>query len=185
MRRPSPALVIACLALFVSLAGTGYATLALTPNSVGAVHLKRNAVNSAKVADRSLLARDFKAGQLPRGRRGLQGPQGERGEKGEKGDRGEKGDKGDSGSNAITTVVRKNAFGPTAGPGVTSSVTVGCDPGQKAVGGGFTYGVGGAGRPLVLGAGPTPGGTGWYAETLNIGPSGTVRAGVWAQCAAP
>ena len=44
--------------------------------------LGANAVNSSKVADGSLLGRDFAAGQLPRGEKGEQGPQGIQGETG-------------------------------------------------------------------------------------------------------
>ncbi len=52
--RPSPAMVIACLALLLALAGTGYA----------AIKLPRNSVTTVQVKDFSLLARDFKRGQF-------------------------------------------------------------------------------------------------------------------------
>ena len=65
--RPSPAMVVACAALFVSLSGVGYAAIVLPANSVGTKQLKRNAVNSAKVKKHSLLRSDFKRGQIPRG----------------------------------------------------------------------------------------------------------------------
>jgi hypothetical protein len=61
---PSPAIVIAMIALFAALAGTSYAALA------------RNSVTSIQVKDRSLLAKDFKSGQLPRGAVGPPGPTG-------------------------------------------------------------------------------------------------------------
>jgi hypothetical protein len=65
IRRPSPALVIACLALVVTLSGTGYADVLNVPfNSVGIMQLRANAVVSSKVKNGSLLAADFKAGQL-------------------------------------------------------------------------------------------------------------------------
>jgi hypothetical protein len=86
--RPSPAMVVACAALFVSLGGVGYAAIVLPANSVGPKQLKKNAVNSAKVKPRSLLASDFKKGQLPRGPRGLQGVPGAPGAPGAKGDPG-------------------------------------------------------------------------------------------------
>jgi hypothetical protein len=74
--RPSPAMVIACLALLVALSGTSYAKiLALPVNSVGTPQLKANAVTSPKVRNHSLLAVDFKPGQLP-GIRGYQIVQG-------------------------------------------------------------------------------------------------------------
>lgn len=55
-----------CLALGVALSGTSYARqLALPVNSVGTPPLKASAVISSKVKDHSLLAADFKPGQLP------------------------------------------------------------------------------------------------------------------------
>lgn len=108
--RPSPALVISCLALLVALGGTSYATtVANAPrNSVGTVQLKRNAVTASKLAPNavraghvlngSLLAEDFKAGQLP---------------KGDKGDKGEKGDRGEPGPTEGTTAVDAAPAAPT------------------------------------------------------------------------
>jgi hypothetical protein len=65
IRRPSPALVIACLALFVALSGTSYADVLKLPfNSVGTRQLRANAVVSSKVKNHSLLAIDFAAGEL-------------------------------------------------------------------------------------------------------------------------
>jgi hypothetical protein len=83
--RPSPAMVVACAALFVSLGGVGYAAIVLPANSVGTKQLKRNAINSAKVKKHSLLRSDFKRGQIPRGPQGAQGVQGVQGPKGEPG----------------------------------------------------------------------------------------------------
>ena len=48
-RRPSPALVISLIALFVALGGTGYAALSLPKNSVGTKQLKKNAVTGSKI----------------------------------------------------------------------------------------------------------------------------------------
>src|SRR5438552_18092678 len=63
---PSPAMVVACLALAVGLAGTGYAV----------TRLPRNSVTTVQVKDFSLLSRDFKKGQLPAGPQGPAGPAG-------------------------------------------------------------------------------------------------------------
>jgi hypothetical protein len=79
--RPSPALVIAMVALFVALSGTGYA----------AFKLPRNSVTSINVKDRSLLAKDFRAGQLPRGAEGPAGPAGAAGPAGPAGPTGPSG----------------------------------------------------------------------------------------------
>ena len=77
LRRPSPAMVVACIALTVSLAGTSYATVSLVPrDAVGTVQLKDNAVTSKKIRDFSLRQWDFKRGQLPPGPAGPQGPAG-------------------------------------------------------------------------------------------------------------
>lgn len=70
---------IALAALFIALGGTSYAAVTLQKDSVGSKQIKNNAVRSAEVKDRSLLARDFKKGELPQGAQGLQGPQGEPG----------------------------------------------------------------------------------------------------------
>ena len=70
---PSAGMVIGCLALIVALGGTSYAAIQLPPNSVGAKQIKRNAVRSSEVKNRSLLAVDFAAGQLPAGPRGAPG----------------------------------------------------------------------------------------------------------------
>jgi hypothetical protein len=86
--RPSPAMVVACTALFVSLGGVGYAAVVLPANSVGTRQLKKNAVNSAKVKRYSLLRSDFMKGQLPRGPQGIQGAPGTPGAPGAKGDPG-------------------------------------------------------------------------------------------------
>jgi hypothetical protein len=74
-------LVLSTVALFVALLGgtpLGEAALeaALPPGSVGTAQLRDGAVTAAKVKDRSLVVRDFKAGQLPRGPAGPQGPPG-------------------------------------------------------------------------------------------------------------
>lgn len=84
--RPSPAMVVAMVALIIALGGGAYAATNLPRNSVGpnqirknavtAPKIRNNAINSAKVKDRSLTARDFRAGSLPSGPRGAQGPRG-------------------------------------------------------------------------------------------------------------
>jgi hypothetical protein len=66
--RPSPALVIAVVALVVAMVGTGYGAINLPKNSVGTKQLKKNAVNGAKVKNRSLTGKDInlkKLGTVP------------------------------------------------------------------------------------------------------------------------
>ena len=104
--RISPGSVLALTALFVALGGVSWAAVTLPADSVGKRQLKRDAVTSEKVANGSLKASDFAAGQLPAGERGPAGPTGpagpagpagERGDRGETGPAGPKGEKGDRG----------------------------------------------------------------------------------------
>ena len=91
--KPTPAMAVALLALFVALGGTGYAALTITGKNVrngslAGADLKNNSVKSIDIANGSLLSKDFKAGQLPAGQPGAQGQQGPQGQQGEKGDQG-------------------------------------------------------------------------------------------------
>lgn len=52
--RPSPAIAISLVALFVSLGGVGYAAVSLPNNSVGTAQLKNNAVTNSKLKDNSV-----------------------------------------------------------------------------------------------------------------------------------
>ena len=54
LHRPSPALVVACIALFVGLSGFGYAAIKLPRNSVGTKQLKNSAVTGKKIAKRAV-----------------------------------------------------------------------------------------------------------------------------------
>lgn len=83
-RRPSPAMVVALIALFVSIGGTSYATLTITGRNVKngsltGLDIKNNSLTTSDVKNLSLLARDFKPGQLPAGPRGITGPAGQAG----------------------------------------------------------------------------------------------------------
>ena len=51
---PSPAMIVACLALTVALGGTSYAAIKLPANSVGTKQLKERAVTGAKVKNDTL-----------------------------------------------------------------------------------------------------------------------------------
>lgn len=74
--RPTPAMVVATVALVVALAGTGYAAFTLPARSVGTQQLKNGAVTGPKVRRHTLLAVDFASGQLPHGTAGPPGPAG-------------------------------------------------------------------------------------------------------------
>lgn len=130
-RRPSPAMVIASLALLLALGGTSIAAVSvvLPKNSVGTPQLRDNAVNSAKVKNRSLLAVDFKAGELPAGAQGPAGPAGGAGAQGPKGDQGAP---GISGLQIVEGTLVSGAGSHIA--------TAACPAGKKAIGGGYSTG---------------------------------------------
>lgn len=77
-RRLTFANVVAVLALFVALGGTGYAALSITGKNVvnGSLtggDVRNNSIASRDVRDGTLLAKDFKPGQLPAGAPGAAG----------------------------------------------------------------------------------------------------------------
>jgi len=144
LRRPSYAEVVATMALFIALGGVSYAAIKIPNNSVGTKQLKQNAVTSKKVKNRSLLAADFKAGQLPRGATGTIGAQGLAGEAGPKGPTGFAGQAGATGPAGAT-----GEFGPTGNTGLTGNVGV---TGEIGPTGPSTTAVSsGAGRNLTFG----------------------------------
>ena len=148
LRRPSPAMVVACLALLVALGGTSVAAVnqlgrntVNTPQLVnGAVtnpKIRNNAINSSKVANRSLLRSDFAPGQLPAGPVGPQGPAGPTGATGAAGAAGPAGVIG-----AITVRTQSALIaGGTAENGAvnTARVTALCQGNERAISGGTSW----------------------------------------------
>jgi hypothetical protein len=120
-RRPSPGLVVACIALGVALGGTGYATVLQVPkNSVGTPQLKNSAVTSAKVKNRSLLRADFAAGQIPAGPTGPAGPAGPAGPV------------GPAGVSAVERIESTSANNSVS----SKTATITCPAGKRLLGGG-------------------------------------------------
>ena len=64
LRAPSPAMVVACIALAVTLSGVSYAATTLAKNSVGTAQIKANAVNGSKIANGSVSGADVAEGTL-------------------------------------------------------------------------------------------------------------------------
>jgi hypothetical protein len=162
--RPSPALVVACLALAVALGGTSYAAvLAIPSNSVGTAQLKRAAVTTPKLADRavtgrklssgavtsatvkdgSLLSADFKPGQLPTG---AQGPAGQ---------------PGISGLQRVDVTT-------SASSANSKSLLVNCPSPKKAIGGGARVLGNGASKTSVIANFPDSSGTQWDATASEV-----------------
>jgi hypothetical protein len=155
-RRPSAGVVLAIVALFVALGGSSYAAVSLPKASVGAPQIKQSAVNSKKVQDGSLLAKDFKRGQLPKGAQGPAGPQGPQGPQGQQG---QQGVPGMSGYQIV------NGPNLSLDPGDTRIVSIACPAGKLAVGGGYESG---NSIDITLNrTGPTDGGSSWAVRVTN------------------
>ncbi len=127
-RRPSPAMVVAIIALTFSLIGNGYAATQLARNSVGTTQLKNDAVRSSKVKNGTLSAADLSAaaraalrgGQGPAGATGAQGAAGPTGAQGAAGPTGPLGPQGQQGQQGLQ--------GPR-GPSEIITSSAGCCPG--------------------------------------------------------
>lgn len=146
-RHLSPPMVISCLALFVALGGTGYAAVKLPKNSVGATQLKPASVSSSKVKNGTLLSRDFKKGELPRGITGKTGAAGAAGAQGPAGPQGGQGPAGANGANGTFSSVITRSVQTTVGTAAatrTISLLARCNVGEIAVGGGGTFAGGSA-----------------------------------------
>jgi hypothetical protein len=156
--RPSPAMVVACLALLVALGGSSVAAVAaLGRNTVGAPQIRPNAVSTSelrngavttaklrnnsvtglKVRNHSLTRADFIAGTLPRGPRGPAGPAGPAGPQGAAGPTGPAGPAGSAGTVGSINVrqgsVTIGGGGAQNGAYNTGGVTVNCGSGEKAI----------------------------------------------------
>ena len=166
LRPPSPALVIACLALAVALSGGAYAvSTALPRNSVGSAQLKANAVNSAKVQNRSLRAVDFGIGQIPKG---PQGPAGAAGPQGPP---------GTSGVQQISSPV------PPTAPGRRASRWIAHPVSGRSGGGGTLTGT--TTNTFLTTSRPSDTGTGWVAagRESSGGNAGNWAVQAWVVCA--
>jgi len=153
-------MVVACLALSISLSGVTYAVATALPrNSVGAVQLKNNAVNSTKVKNASLRAVDFAAGQIPAGPAGPQGPPGA------------------SGLQLISGSGASNSSSP-------KSQQQDCPAGKRAIGGGGVI-TGSATNTFLSTSRPTDAGTGWIAtgRESSAGNAGSWAVQTWVVCA--
>jgi hypothetical protein len=103
--RLSYANVMATIAVFVALGGTGYAAVKLPKNSVGASQIRTGGVGSAEIKNGALRKVDFNATDFPLGAQGPQGPQGLKGDNGAKGDKGDPGTDGTNGTNGAPGTV--------------------------------------------------------------------------------
>ncbi len=129
-RRPRPAMIVALIALFVALGGSGYAAFAVPRNSVGSAQVINGSLQKGDLSKRTVAA--LRGSRGPRGLRGLTGGQGATGAQGAAGSQGTAGAAGPQG-----------ATGPQGVPGI---------PGPTAVFTGYGYP---SGTPSVV---PSTGG---------------------------
>ena len=156
-------MVVACLALAISLSGAAFAvSTALPRNSVGTVQLKNSAVNSAKVRNATLRAADFAPGQIPRGAQGPAGPQGP---------------PGTSGLQFISGSGPSNSSSP-------KSQQQDCPAGKRSIGGGAVL-TGSTINTFLATSRPTDPGTGWIATGREStgGNAGSWAVQTWVVCA--
>lgn len=172
LHRPSPAMIVSCVALSVALGGTSYAAVTLPKNSVGTAQIKPSAVatsdlragavTTGKVRNGTLRKVDFKAGELPAGP-GAPGPKGDKGDPGAPGPKGDPGAPGAAGTPGApglvgTTVIRRAdhtlADGQVTGAGTGN---VACAAGEKPIGGGANLAQLSHGDARLTGSGPRAG----------------------------
>lgn len=70
-RRPSPALAISLVALFVSLGGVGYAAIRIPHNSVGTAQLRNGAVTNVKIRQNAVSSGKIRPNAIGRVRANL------------------------------------------------------------------------------------------------------------------
>src|SRR5918998_536457 len=138
-RRPSPAMVVALVALFVALGGTSYA---VATGSIDSREIKNNTVRSSDVRNGTLLSRDFRAGQLPAGATGARGPTGPRGATGAWGPAGI-GVPGPPGLSGVEQIIAPSANASESGKPAGAAAPAG----KAAIGGGADVAGGSTGTP--------------------------------------
>lgn len=128
MKLPSPATLIATLALFVALGGTSYAVTALPNNSVGSPQIKPGAI---KIGDISASAQKALAGTAGTagtpGANGAAGPVGADGSAGAPGAKGDTGDTGAGGNSDLAGIAVRNGYLMTKGAYLSNALLAGQD----------------------------------------------------------
>jgi hypothetical protein len=158
------------LPLVLSITALTVAVLGVTPlgeaareqlaprNSVGTAQLRANAVVSSKVRNRSLLAVDFRRGQLPRGPAGPAGPQGPVGPQGTAGAPGVSGRE----LRAATSTNDSSAF---------KTASASCPAGKQMLGGGVAITPTNASVPVAITTSYFNG-TAWVGSARETSPFG-------------
>jgi len=133
IRRPSPAVLLALCALFVSLSGTATAALMVSGNNIAdgtitAKDLKRGTLGTKQLSRKTI--RLLRGQQGPRGPQGAPGPQGQEGPRGPAGATGPQGPAGVSGYEVVYELsASTNSYSP-------KTAVAKCPAGKKVLGGG-------------------------------------------------
>ena len=125
IRRPSPAMVVACIALAASLGGGSYAATTIPAKSAAPGKAKATAGSSAADQRGPRGPRGPRGFRGLRGLRGLTGPAGPAGPAGAAGPAGPKGDKGDSASGLWAVVDSAGALSRNKGVASASRLGLG------------------------------------------------------------
>ncbi len=154
-RRPSPALVVALVALFVAFSGTATAALVMTGQNIKDGTITGQDVKNRALGTNKLSKRAVSSLTGERGPAGPQGPMGEAGVQGPKGDTGAagaQGPKGDTGVAHVTTRTAGIAFAANGLVGETKDGAAMCQAGESVVGGGYRL----PGGSIAVGSGIVP-----------------------------
>jgi Collagen triple helix repeat (20 copies) len=192
-RAPSPAMVVAIVALLAALSGSATAAFVMTGKQIkdGTVtgkDVKNRTLGTKKLSKKAVSSLKGQRGPAgPQGPQGPAGPQGAAGPQGPTGDTGAAGPlgpKGDTGVAQITTRTAGIAFTVNGGTGEHKEQAAMCQAGETVVGGGYrlpetSMGVGSgsvpvfaavqsrpanaSGEPAVNGQQPR----GWYVEARD------------------
>jgi hypothetical protein len=171
VRRPSAAMVVACVALAIALGGTGYAAISLPANSVGTKQIKNGAVTKKKISPRTMTGL-----RGPRGARGLAGPAGAAGAAGSAGPAGPAGAVGPPGP-VFLAYINSGPWSLLAGAQRTEQAV--CPQGWAATGGGVIASSKDPGvrvnssDQLGLPEYPAEPGSGWQVSMINASATDT------------
>ena len=166
MKRPSPALIVSCIAVFLAFTGG-----AVAATKISGKQIKDGSITGKDIKNDSLTSKDI-AGQL-------QGPRGPAGQRGPQGPAGAGGAGGAGGVN-----VTYQAAGATVTEDGITPVEALCPDGQVAVGGGFNV----SPPVVVLSSAPNDGGDragGSWTVVFEVDgdPPGPIQVEAYAACA--
>ena len=196
LRLPSPALVVAMIALLVALGSGAYATVSvrhypefngvdIIDHSLTGKDIKNHSLQTVVFSGKAI--RSLKGNAGPPGPQGPQGQQGAQGGQGPRGPTGPMGAPGSPGAPGATNVITRDVSGVVPASGNLLNLQIDCQPGEVATGGGAFD----QGNPniWIYQSGPSPASpnqtpTGWEASFHNT--AGTAGTGYsFVICASP